>query len=464
METETHFEPFVHLGGLDDDSALVAWGGFYFKRKPREGWRVCDDEELAALDEGRHDSIGVRSKSYGNAVVEVLDDEGRVVARSEETDRNHTWLRGLQPDTRYTYRLEVDGRPWAEGERLDWKLGPDGEGDLVAEGNEYSMTFRTHPDPRQPAPLRFVVLGDYGIGIDVGEDGRRQARIADALRRGADLAGIRLVVTVGDNIYEGVEGSVHGTGDEDDDWLLSFYQPYRYVIDHIPVYPAVGNHDASDTELSDDREQLADNHYTELRFDAEVEVDRVSVQPGLFYRFHYGADVELVCVDTSLAGEADVRHFFELDDHRAFLDDTFDPSRPDRARWLIPFGHHPPYCAGPDHPNHDASIRALVPRYLRSGVRLVLSGHEHNYQHAVVDDVHYFVSGAGGKLRTGEPRDTRDAGTRAWAAEGHFLVVDVDGDRCDVTAVGDIGSDGALVPISVTKVDGTVAEGRVRVA
>jgi tartrate-resistant acid phosphatase type 5 len=104
MKREIHFEPFVHLGGLDDDSALIAWGGFYFKRDG-EGWRPLDDEELTGIDGGRRDSIGVRSKPYGHAVVEVYDRSGRVAGRSEARAQNFTWVTGLEPITVTT----VDG-------------------------------------------------------------------------------------------------------------------------------------------------------------------------------------------------------------------------------------------------------------------------------------------------------------------------------------------------------------------
>ena len=67
-------------------------------------------------------------------------------------------------------------------------------------------------------------------------------------------------------------------------------------------------------------------------------------------------------------------------------------------------------------------VERLVPLFEQAGVRLVLSGHEHNFQHAVVNGIHYVVSGASGKLRTEPPRDFEQAGTRAWAAAGHFLL------------------------------------------
>lgn len=61
-------------------------------------------------------------------------------------------------------------------------------------------------------------------------------------------------------------------------------------------------------------------------------------------------------------------------------------------------------------------VERLVPLFEEAGVRLVLSGHEHNFQYAVVDDIHYVVSGAAGKLRTEPPRDFEQAGTVACAA------------------------------------------------
>jgi len=43
----------------------------------------------------------------------------------------------------------------------------------------------------------------------------------------------------------------------------------------------------------------------------------------------------------------------------------------------------------------------LVPLYEQCGVDLVVSGHVHNYQHHVKNDVHYLVSAAGGEMPYG---------------------------------------------------------------
>jgi tartrate-resistant acid phosphatase type 5 len=119
--SQTHFEPFLHLVDVTHDRALVAWGGFFFERSETgQRWRTVDDDRLDHLDPGRSESIGARSKPYGDAVVEAYDENGALAARSRTSDTNCAWLDGLAPDTRYTYRVTVDGEPWAEGERWDW--------------------------------------------------------------------------------------------------------------------------------------------------------------------------------------------------------------------------------------------------------------------------------------------------------------------------------------------------------
>ena len=192
------------------------------------------------------------------------------------------------------------------------------------------------------------------------------------------------------------------TGDEDDDWFFTFYQPYRYLINRIPVYPAVGNHDTGETEASDDRQQLMDNLFLTERFTGEESAGRSSIGPGLMYRMHYGADIEFVCVDTSRQSLLFGDRFFEHQNHASFLDAAF----PDVAvkgtgerPWRIPFTHHPPFCAGPQHFNSKSMMRHLVPIFKRSGVKAVFSGHEHNFQHSRVEGINYFITGAGGKVR-----------------------------------------------------------------
>jgi len=456
---DLHFEPFVHLVDVDDDQALVAWGGFWFRPQPDGSWRTVDDEQLAEIDPGREGSIGASSSPYGDATVDVFDGEGQRVASASTSDANHVWVRGLRPGTEHRYEITVDGRPWVPPECRRWERMDGRRGRLVPAGRTYDCRFRTFPDPEAPpTSMRFAALGDYGIGIQTDDpQGEHQLHLARVLERLVDTApGLDLVITLGDNIYL-AEGSVGGSGGEDDDWYFSYYEPYRFTLSRVPVYPTVGNHDSDETEASDDRDQLADNHFTDVRFRPEVEEGREILEaegdavPGLYYRFSFGRLVEFTSIDTS---HADGGRYFEADDHQPFLDAAFAPDRTDRSRWAIPFAHHPAYCAGPEHGNDDAVIASLLPRYRDAGVQVVLAGHEHNFQHAVVDGVHHLVCGAGGKLRTEPPCWTDDARTRSWAAQPHLLLVDVDANRLSMLPIGDLDDGGRPVPIDLTVVDG----------
>jgi hypothetical protein len=106
-------------------------------------------------------------------------------------------------------------------------------------------------------------------------------------------------------------------------------------------------------------------------------------------------------------------------------------------------------------------IERVVPLYRRAGVRLVLSGHEHNFQHGRRDGIDYVVSGAGGKLETEPPCWWDEAGTLAWAAEPHCLLVEVDEERITVTPYGVAGPDEAPCPLELHDRDGRVVEGPV---
>ena len=439
---QPHLEPFVHLVDVTPGRALVAWGAFFFEQDPDAGvWHLIEDERLPAVAGGRRASIGAGAEPYGDTLVQALDPQGRVVSEARTSERTWAWLDGLQPDTEYRYRVVVDGQEWAAGERWDWAPDDRGGYDLQPAGRQYDLRFRTAPAPDAAVPVTFAALGDFGVGICAdAEPGRRQRRVAEVLEHLVVARGARFVVGLGDNVYLGEMGRTgHGSGGGDDDWYSSFYQPYRYVITRVPVYPALGNHDASDSERSDDRAQAEDNFHTAERFgNAE---GRSAVGRGLFYRLTFGADLELVCVDTTLADGTDgVLRLFQDVGHWRWLEETFAADPP---RWRIPFSHHPVYCAGPSHQNTWEMHDTLVPLFRSGGVRLVLAGHEHNFQISRADGMTYVISGAGGEIREEIPERFTEARTDVWAMQSHVLLVELDGDDARLTPMSAMRADGS---------------------
>jgi tartrate-resistant acid phosphatase type 5 len=481
-----HSEPYLQLAGLSHKSALIAWGAFYFRLKkndPASIRELVDDTDLDRVHPPRHETVGARSESYGPARVRVYRETDAQAAEVFDPTKegpkpyqeppvadvavadgtvNYCWVPGLEPDTNYWYEVRVGNEVWADGVRWDWDAA---KGALLQSGSFYRNRFRTLPHPEERTPrLSFAVIGDFGVGVKKEDKKRHQREIAAALRGTCEAEDVRFLVTTGDNIYAHGLFRTKSSGDEDDDWFFTFYQPYRYLINRIPVYPCIGNHDARETEGGDegdnpdgmdDRQQLFDNFHLAERLAGEEAAGRASVVPGLFYRFRVGSDLELVCLDTSkeqgilggLIGGSPADGFKEClllhPRHQAFIENAFAPRTAASPQWLIPFFHHPVFCAGPQHRSMEEVSKkhftdpggqgklSLMDLFARSGVRLVLTGHEHNFQHCGTDRQHFVVTGGAAKSRPKEPEQDRrrEALLRSWSPECHFLLVTVDRDR-----------------------------------
>jgi hypothetical protein len=266
---------------------------------------------------------------------------------------------------------------------------------------------------------------------------------------------VRFIITTGDNIYaqvknKGVLGLIEkgariltkdlaSSGDEDDDWFATFFLPYRRIINRVPVFPTLGNHDQAETENEADLGQHIDNFYLVERFPdfAQRWKDAAGRFQTLFYRFRCGPDLELVAINTS---RPSTEPAFERPADKAFVNEVLN----DRSkRWKIPFSHHPPLSVGPSHV-HEPNVHNLANLFTGlDGFRLWLSGHEHNFQHHRIGSLHYVVSGASGKRVRGVDEKRVHPGASCCHGEDvHFLLVTVDKDRIRVRA---IGTDGKLI-------------------
>jgi tartrate-resistant acid phosphatase type 5 len=441
---EFHSEPYLYLPAISHKSVLIAWGAFYFKVNSSGGTKLVKPEDLEHIHPPRKDTIGARSAPYGPARVVVRDAVGTTVAEAFTDATNHCWLTGLEPDTEYSYTVIVKGEEWAEGERWNWSPTKQ----ALVQGGRYDNRFRTNPDPAEPAAsLKFAVIGDFGVGMKRDSQDHRQQQIGDALRSTLDVHGIRFMLTTGDNIYASKKllgFPIGGSGEEDNDWFFTYFQPYRYILNRICVYPSIGNHDTGESEDTDDRAQVEDNFYVRERILGEEAAGRASFEPGMFYRFRHGSEIEFVCLDTSKE-HLFAERLFDHPNHQDFLKTSF-PEDSGGKVWRIPFCHHPPFSAGPQHHNTE-SMHRFLPLWKRAGVKVMFSGHEHNFQHSMVDGINYFVSGAAGKLRNKTPNKFEKAHTLSWSSSCHFLLVEITGNQMLVRAIGEPGREATLTDI-----------------
>ena len=185
-------------------------------------------------------------------------------------------------------------------------------------------------------PLRFVAFGDSGVGND------RQRNLA----RQIDAADPDLVVITGDVIYS------DGAPSEIDP---HYFEPYADLIDHVPFYPALGNHDVR----TENGAPLLEALYLPTN-------DRDGTER--YYSF-VRASVHFVALDSNAPLEPGSPQYDWL------ATDLEAASAP----WIVVYFHHPPYSSS-RHGSHLTLRDTLGPLFDRFRVDLVLNGHDHDYE------------------------------------------------------------------------------------
>jgi tartrate-resistant acid phosphatase type 5 len=106
----------------------------------------------------------------------------------------------------------------------------------------------------------------------------------------------------------------------------------------------------------------------------------------------------------------------------------------------------------------------LIPLFQRSGVKVMFSGHEHNFQHSRADGIDYVVTGAAGKFRAGTPDAFGAAHTLSWSTQCHLVLARIEGDRMTVRAIGGMQAGAAnLTDIVRQRPDGEIITGPIEI-
>lgn len=361
---------YTYVGDIGPDQVLIAWG-----------------------NATNGNTIGRSSSSHGRALVRIAGQELAVA------DRNYVIARNLQPDTEYTYQVELGGRKIGEAKIRTW--------------------------PLKSERLRFFAIGDWGSG-DKAQKLIADAMWADFQKQPPDNP-VRFVITTGDNLYGtlGLTLRFRETGALDTDWEAKFFRPYERLIARIPFRPSLGNHDGNETESRGDLPAYLDNFF----FPGNT--------PGRYYRFSFGGLADFFALDSTTNSEEGPPQpaYLEDGDQHKWLDKNLSESQ---VPWKIPYFHHPPFNSGPRHPAAAKELKPFVDLFKNHGVKVVFSGHEHNFQfshkNAETGDIRYVVSGAGGELRTGDVRGAMQSSQiEGWVAKLHYLLVEIEGKEMRIT-------------------------------
>jgi tartrate-resistant acid phosphatase type 5 len=253
-----------------------------------------------------------------------------------------------------------------------------------------AATAQALPSPAasvEAPAFTFAVKGDWGAGTP------EQAEVTKQMCAQQSKTPFDVLVTTGDNFY-GPDGVATDS---------NYYSPESCLRSEtgLTIHATWGNHDVPGDSTS-----------------------KVLGAPQRYYRWSApGVD------------------FFVLDSNRpsdpaqtAWLAGQLEASK---AAWKIAVFHHPPFTVG----LHESNLEVRdnwVPLLERFHVALVLNGHNHDYEHELVNGVDYVVSGGGGAPVY------PCADTPAWLVRclsvNHFLIIGISRAQIRVQAIDGAGT------------------------
>src|SRR5688572_20414002 len=207
----------------------------------------------------------------------------------------------------------------------------------------------------------------------MGRGNQPQYDVAKQMQAFREVFPYRFVVMLGDNIYD---------SHTPEDYRLKFERPYKPLLDAgVKFFAVIGNHDVQ-SEMHYPPFNMGGQPYYTFRPDSTLIADLT------------GNDVQFFMLDTETPDSTQL----------AWLDREMGKSD---ATWKIPVFHRPIYTSGRYRNPARIFRSALEPIFVRHGVRVALSGHEHFYERTHPQQgITYFVSGAAGSLRANDIRPT----------------------------------------------------------
>lgn len=256
----------------------------------------------------------------------------------------------LQPETQYFYAVESSG---ADERFLESPV----------------LTFSTAV--HETSPYAFVVIGDTQGNPTVS---LKLAEMAWAQRP-------NFCIHAGDLV---------STGPNDSHWTQHFFPGMKPLIERVPFYPVLGNH-----------EQNADNYFRYVSLPA----------PEYYYSFRYG-NSQFFMIDSNRNVDPGSEQFEWL--NKGLAEST--------AKWKFVCHHHPPYSSDENDygdlwktnksTRGDLRVRQLAALYDKYGVDIVWNGHIHSYertwpirdgQPGKQGTIYMITGGGGGGLETAGP-------------------------------------------------------------
>jgi len=224
-----------------------------------------------------------------------------------------------------------------------------------------------------------MVIGDFGSGS------QGQYEVGQMINTYRQAFRFDNVITVGDNIY----GS-----NKADDMKSKFEDPYKLLVDQgVKFHASLGNHDS------------ANERFYEL----------FNMKGEEYYKLELGG-ISLYVLNSTYMDQRQV-------------DWINQNMSADTNKWKVAFFHHPPFSSAKFHGSDDKIRELLHPLFIKYGVSVVFTGHDHVYERIKPQDgIQYFVTGSGGQLRKGDLKKGSPLTAAGFDTDMEFMLVEFAGD------------------------------------
>jgi len=313
-------------------------------------------------------------KEYPGTYEKVEVRYGFLSLKRSERWQNSVRITGLEPGTRYDYAIK---------------------------NSNHSGHFITAPDEKKG--FTFAVYGDSRAATPGKLENPDHEKVVAAVA----VKYPAFLINTGDMVY---------SGDSDHDWRL-FFENIKPIAPNIPLFPVFGNHEARGGD------------------DAVKKWDTLFSLPGqgpkkMYYSFRYGNTLFVVLCSTCGLRDGDPQVAWT----KAELEKASkDPGIENRVAAF----HNPMYTCG-NHKDDENAKRSLEPLFKRYGVKLVLAGHNHIYEHLLENGVHYLTLGGGG-APLHDIKTKCDHNRFTAASRLHFALISVNGGVIGLKIFDDAG-------------------------
>lgn len=245
--------------------------------------------------------------------------------------------------------------------------------------------------PLKPASVRFAAIGDMGTGEPP------QYEVAQRMVEARRSFPFNFVIMLGDNIYGGSKPS---------DFEKKFELPYKLLLDAgVKFYASLGNHDNAKERFYKFFNMNGESYYTYKKGNVRFFV----------LNSNYVDPKQSAWLETQLQGAGN-------------------------TDWKICYFHHPIYSSGRFHGPSTDLRQLLEPLFVKYGVDVVFSGHEHVYERVYPQSgIYYFTEGASGQLRSGNLARTAIT-AKGYDSDRSFMLVEIAGDEMYYQAITRTGA------------------------